>query len=162
MIVFVSVLAFILDGIISIFIDLNSIFIPLLTIMSMIIIYPYFQRPYKYFRYCAILGFLYDIAYYNTVFYNFFIFILLAFLITFFYYIFSNTALTSSFLSITIVFAYRLINIVFSYLFKNTSFSFKLFFRNFYSSVFINVIFVIIFYYLTLKYSKKHNILRIK
>ena len=75
MIVFISIVSFFLDGILSKYISLNSIFLPLFTIVSLVIIYPYFNNNiYRYLKFVAIIGILYDITYLNTVFFNFFIY----------------------------------------------------------------------------------------
>ena len=160
MIVFVSVLSIILDIIISKYVSNDSLFIPLFTIISLIIIYPYFHKPYKYFKYCANLGILYDIAYTNTLFYNFFIFILLGFIISFFYYLFSNTLNITILISIITIVSYRIINLLFFIIFKKIDFNFDIFLKSIYSSLIINIIYCILGYILTKKYSKKHNILR--
>lgn len=160
MIVFVSVLSLILDGILSKYISSTSFLIPLFTIMSLIIIFPYFHKPYKYFRYCAILGILYDIAYTNTLFYNFFIFIILGFIISYFYYLFSNTLNITLLISVIVIIIYRIINFIYFIIFKQVNFNLELFLKSIYSSLIINIIFCILGYILTKKYSKKHNILR--
>lgn len=161
MIVFITVLSFLLDGIISKYISTNTFFLPLLTIMSLIIIYPYFKEPYKYFRYCSILGILYDIAYANTIFYNFFIFILLGLIITFFYYIFSNRLLNTIVLGLITVLIYKFINYLFILVFKNYNLIFKDLLTNIINSLLLNILFLILGYVLTKYYSKKHKILRI-
>ncbi|MBE6149861.1 MAG: hypothetical protein E7170_03990 [Firmicutes bacterium] len=161
MIVFTTVLSFLLDGIISKYISTNTIFLPLLTIMSLIIIYPYFKEPYKYFKYCSILGILYDIAYTNTIFYNFFIFIILGFIITFFYYIFSNRLLNTIILGFIVIILYKLINYLFILIFINNKLTFKVLYTNIYSSLLVNIIFLILGYILTKYYSKRHKLLRI-
>lgn len=161
MIVFISVLSFIFDGIISKYINYNSLFIPLLTIMSLIIIYPYFKTPYRYFKYCAIIGLLYDIAYMNTIFYSSFVFILMAIVVSFFYYMFSNTLRITIVISFTIICLYRIINLLFLFIFKGVSINFDNFIKSIYSSIILNVSFCILGYVLSKIYSKKHNILRI-
>ena len=160
MIVFISVISLLLDGILSKYINVNSILIPLFTIMSLIIIYPYFYDQKKYLRYCAILGLLYDIAYMNTVFYNFFVFILLAFIISFFYYLFSNKLLITIFISLITICSYRIINYLFLVVIKNYDINFNVLLKSIYSSLILNVIFCILGYILSKLYSKKHNILR--
>ena len=160
MIIFVSVISLLLDGVISKYAS-NSLFIPLITIMSLIIIYPYFQNSYKYIRYCAILGFLYDIAYMNTIFYNFFIFIILGIFISFLYYLFSNTLFVTILISLAIIFVYRIINMLFVLIFKGNNINLNIFIKSIYSSLILNILFCILGYVLTKKYSKKHNILRI-
>ena len=161
MIVFVTVLSFLLDGIITKYISTNTIFLPLLTVMSLIIIYPYFKEPYKYFRYCSILGILYDIVYTNTIFYNFFIFILLGLIITFFYYIFSNRLLNTIILGFIIIIVYKFINYVFILIIKNNNLNFKVLLTNIFNSLLLNILFLILGFILTKYYSKKHKILRI-
>ena len=161
MIVFVTVLSFLLDGIITKYISTNTIFLPLLTVMSLIIIYPYFKEPYKYFRYCSILGILYDIVYTNTIFYNFFIFILLGLIITFFYYIFSNRLLNTIVLGFIIIIVYKFINYVFILIIKNNNLNFKVLLTNIFNSLLLNILFLILGFTFTKYYSKKHHILRI-
>ena len=88
MIIFISLVSFFLDGVLSKYISPNSIFLPLFTIVSLVLIYPYFNNNNnRYFKYIAILGLLYDIAYMNMSFYNFFIFMLLVFINIFIKYL---------------------------------------------------------------------------
>lgn len=71
MIIFISVFSFLLDGILSKYL-IKTIFAPMLTIVSLVIIYPYFNNNnYRYLKYNAIIGLLYDIVYMDTIFYNF-------------------------------------------------------------------------------------------
>ena len=44
MIVFISILSFLLDGILSRYILQTTLFLPLFTIVSLVIIYPYFNN----------------------------------------------------------------------------------------------------------------------
>ena len=161
MIVIVSSLSFILDGILSRYLYSSTFFLPLFTIVSLIIIYPYFNNHYdKYFRYLMIIGSLYDIVYFNTLFYNFFLFILIGFIVGFINYLLSNNLYTNILItSVSIVF-YRFATYIFMVIFKNFNFDINILIKSIYSSLILNIIYCIIIYLITEIYSKKHKIVR--
>lgn len=163
MIVLISIFSFLLDGILSRYILPTSLFLPLFTIVSLVIIYPYFNNNnLKYFRYVAIIGLLYDITYLNTLFFNFFIFVIIGFVVGLFNYLLSNNLCTSIIMSIITIILYRIINYLFVVIFKNYSFDFMDLLESLYSSLILNIIYCIIIYIITELYSKKHKILRSK
>ncbi len=163
MIVLVSVISFLLDGILSRYILPTSLFLPLFTIVSLVIIYPYFNNNnYRYFRYVAIIGLLYDITYLNTLFFNFFIFIMIGFIVGLLNYLLSNNIYTSILITIISIVVYRIINYLFVVIFKNQLFNFYDLLESIYSSLLLNIIYCIIIYIFTEMYSKKHKILRSK
>lgn len=163
MIVLISIFSFLLDGILSRYILPTSLFLPLFTIVSLVIIYPYFNNNnLKYFRYVAIIGLLYDITYLNTLFFNFFIFVIIGFVVGLFNYLLSNNLCTSIIISIITIILYRIINYLFVVIFKNYSFDFMDLLESIYSSLILNIIYCIIIYIITERYSKKHKILRSK
>lgn len=163
MIVLVSVISFLLDGILSRYILPTSLFLPLFTIVSLVIIYPYFNNNnYRYFRYVAIIGLLYDITYLNTLFFNFFIFIMIGFIVGLLNYLLSNNIYTSILITIISIVVYRIINYLFVVIFKNQLFNFYDLLESIYSSLLLNIIYCIIIYVFTEIYSKKHKILRSK
>lgn len=163
MIVFISILSFLLDGILSRYILPTTLFLPLFTIVSLVIIYPYFNNNnLKYFRYVAIIGLLYDITYLNTLFFNFFIFVMIGFIIGLFNYLLSNNLYTSTIITIIAIILYRIINYLFVVIFKNQPFDFMNLLESIYSSLLLNIIYCIIIYITTELYSKKHKILRSK
>lgn len=71
----ILIASFLLDGILSNFLpymvgDL-SLFTPMLTIVSLIVIYPFFIKKIKYyFISCFVVGICYDFMYTNLLFYN--------------------------------------------------------------------------------------------
>lgn len=163
MIVFISILSFLLDGILSRYILQTTLFLPLFTIVSLVIIYPYFNNNnLKYFRYVAIIGLLYDITYLNTLFFNFFIFVMIGFIIGLFNYLLSNNLYTSTIITVIAIILYRVINYLFVVIFKNQPFDFMNLLESIYSSLLLNIIYCIIIYITTELYSKKHKILRSK
>ena len=71
----ILVVSFFLDGILSNFLpymvgDL-SLFTPMITIVSLVIVYPLFTKRLKYYFFsCFVIGLLYDFMYTNLLFYN--------------------------------------------------------------------------------------------
>ena len=163
MIVFISVLSFLLDGILSKYILPNSIFLPLFTIVSLVLIYPYFNdNNYCYFRYIAIIGLLYDITYLNTIFLNFFIFIIIGFFNCLFNYLLSNNLYTNVMITVISIILYRLSHYLYLAIFKTQTFDLMILFESIYKSLILNILYCIIIYCFTELYSNKHKILRSK
>lgn len=162
MILFISVLSFLLDGIFSKYISPNSLFLPLFTIVSIIIIYPYFNNnKFRYFKYIAILGLLYDIGYTNLLFYNFFIFMLLGYINIFIKYLLSECLYTNIIITIIIISIYRFCYFILLLLQHNPC-SFTSLFKIIYSSFLINIIYCIIIYLLSEYISNKYKIVKSK
>ncbi len=153
MIIFISMLSFYLDGIFSI----N--FSPLFTIVSLVLIYPFFKgNDYRYYKYIAIIGLLYDIAYFNTVFFNFFIFIIIGFIIKkLFYYLSVNWYISFIIAFVTIV-LYRSITFLYYSIFYKLDFNSLL--VSIYDSWAINMIYCLIIYLIAYFVSKKYRIVR--
>lgn len=163
MIIFISMLSFFLDGILSRYIPPNSLFLPIFTIVSLVIIYPYFNNDnFRYFKFVAIIGLLYDIAYFNTLFYNFFLFLILGFVIGLINYLLSNNIYTNILMTIICISTYRIITFLLVIIFKTNTLSFLNLMQSIYSSLILNIIYCIIIYITTEIYSKKKNILRSK
>ena len=163
MIVAVTMISFFLDGILSKYIHFNSAFLPLFTIVSIVIIYPYFNNNnYRYFKFIAIIGLLYDIAYYNTLFYNFFIFLILGFVVGLVNYLLSNNLYTNLLITLITIIFYRTLTFLSVIILKINSYAGQQLFESIYKSLILNIIYCIIIYLLTEIYSKKKHILRSK
>ena len=162
MIIFISVFSFLLDGILSKYL-IKTIFAPMLTIVSLVIIYPYFNNNnYRYLKYNAIIGLLYDIVYMDTIFYNFFLFLIIGLIVIIFNYLYSSNCYISLIETIISIIFYRFIDYGFVIIFRNYSFSFSNLLESIYSSMTLNIIYCLIIYIIANKYSKKHHILRSK
>lgn len=162
MILFISLTSFILDGILSKYISINSLFLPLFTIVSLVLIYPYFNnKNYRYFKYIAILGLLYDIAYMNMIFYNLFIFLILGFINIFIKYLVSHSLYINIITTIILITTYRFINFIFINI-TIGNINYTQLFKTIYSSFILNIIYCTIMYLITEWYSKKHKILKSK
>lgn len=88
--VIILVVSFLLDGILSNFLpymvgDL-SLFTPMFTIVSLVIIYPFFTKKLKYyFITCFLVGLVYDFMYTNLLFYNAVLFLAVGLMLMFLY-----------------------------------------------------------------------------
>ena len=76
-------ISIILDGVLSNFLPYTvnalSLFTPMLTVVSIFIIYPFYTKKEKYYYLMAIItGIIYDLFYTNMLFYNAVIFLILA------------------------------------------------------------------------------------
>ena len=112
--VVIVIISFFLDGILTNFLpyminDL-SLFTPYFTIVSLIIICPFFKKQInKYYILVGIVGFLYDLFYTNLLFANTIFFLLLALIIVYLYKKLESNMLTTLFFIILIIVIYHLI-----------------------------------------------------
>ncbi|MDD4548063.1 MAG: hypothetical protein PHI05_04920, partial [Bacilli bacterium] len=64
MIVFMIILSLILESLVSNIVPLGSVFTPLFSIVSLVLIYPFFNNnDLRYIKYCGITGLIYDIIF---------------------------------------------------------------------------------------------------
>lgn len=91
--IIILVCSFLLDGILSNFLpymigDL-SLFTPMFTIVSLVIVYPFFIKKLRYyFIGCFAIGICYDFMYTNLLFYNAILFTIIGILVFFYISIF--------------------------------------------------------------------------
>lgn len=81
--ILILVISFIIDGILTNFLPYIelSLFMPLLTLISIFIIYPFYKKSEtKYFLIVIIVGIIYDLFYTNLLFFNSLLFLLIAYL----------------------------------------------------------------------------------
>ncbi len=153
----VTILSFLLDGIISNF----NLGLPLFTLLSLIIIYPYFRnKDENFLMTCGIIGLMYDFVYTDTLLFNFLMFIMMGICIKFIFYRLSNSLLNISLISIAYIAIYRLISYIILFLAGYMSFNMTLLFKGIYQSLIINIIYVILMYLITHYYSRKYHILK--
>ena len=110
----IVIISFFLDGILSNFLPYMlgdiSLFTPYLTLVSLIVIYPFFKkRPRDYFILIGIMGFLYDLFYTNLLFTHAIFFLLIGYIVSFIYKKMELNLLTNLFLIILVIIFYQLI-----------------------------------------------------
>lgn len=163
MITIVLLISFILDGFISTIVPLNSIFLPFFSIVALIIMYPYFNdNNKKFFKYCAIYGFMVDLVYTDTTFLSMFIYLGIGFLIVLFNYVLSHNIFLNLLLLIIGIISYRFLTYLFYLISMNGNFVLMDFIKSIYSSLIINIIYMFILYIITNIISKKFKILKSK
>lgn len=159
MILIILLFSFYLEGILSIIININFL-LPLTTLVSLIIIYPYlFGNRKIYYLICFITGILYDISYTNTLFLNAFTFLLLGFIISFIY-LYSNT-LKLIIITIIIIVLYRFIIYGILVFIDYTSFNIMILLRSILYSLLFNIIYILLMFKITDILSRKNGIYKI-
>lgn len=159
MIILVILISFLLEGILSNLLSDISFLIPLFTIISLIILYPYFNGDKKNFLFASlILGIIYDIVYTNCIFTNAFTFVIISILIILIYnYITVNTT-NISLINTILLLVYQIINYFILCLTRYTTFNENTFIAGLYSVLILNLIYGFILFLVTSFFSKKYRI----
>ena len=110
------ILSFLLDGLLSNTTDIllinASYFKTIYTIISLVVIFRYFEYPKKYLIILLITGILFDIVYTNTLLLNPFIFLVIYFVIKELNYYIPNNLLTINIKSILAITIYNIITFI--------------------------------------------------
>lgn len=161
MIVFLVVVSFLLDGIVSNMISLNGIFYPLFSLVSLIALYPYFKIE-SYYKTAFFLGLSYDLIYTNTLIFYAFLFLVLSFIISKLYILINDSNIGLVFITILSVTIFRTVLYLSIFLTGNIKFNFDILFKSIYSSLILNIIYVIVLsttvYLLNKKYHFKRGL----
>lgn len=157
------IISFYLEGIVSNFIGINTnLFSPLFTVVSLIIVYPYFyNKEDKYLMYLFLLGLLYDLAYTNTLGLNAIVFVLLGLFIKKINTYISSNIVNNVFKGLIIIIIYRLITYILLLFIGYIEVNFNLFIKSITSSLILNIIYLILINIVTNYISKKKHIVRI-
>ena len=157
------IISFLLDGILSNIISMhNNLLIPLLSIMSLIIIYPYFKKDdIKYLEYVFIYGLIYDLIYTDTLILNAVIFTFIGFIIIGINVIISNNYLNIFLISFLVIISYRIITYFILVFTRYLEFNINNLVKSITSSLLLNIIYVVFVFLLTDVISNKFNIKKI-
>ncbi len=157
----IFIISFILDGILTNYLpymisDL-SLFTPLLSITSLILIYPLLKKDKKkFYIYAFIAGIIYDLFYTNLLFFNGFAFLFLAFLITKIYQLFGSGYIKILFNILIIIIAYELLTVLILILFNLVPVTLNKVFYKITHSILLNLIYGEIVYFILTKIPKKY------
>lgn len=156
MIYLILVISFLFDNLISFFLNINLLFNPLLSLVSLIIIFRYYHRKdeNKYLITSFVLGLVYDIVCTDTVFLNAGIYLLLSLFIIKFYKIFSYNLLNSAILLIIVIIIYRSITFLVLSNFNFISFNLYHLLQSIYSSLILNLLYLSFFFLKKKKYKR--------
>lgn len=162
MIYVILITSFLLDLFLLSTIGQNSVLFPLCSLMSLIIIYPFFKK-YQYNKFliiCIILGGLYDVVFTGTLLLNVGIFLLTGIIIKIVFRVFSNNLIGNILTGFVTIFIYRTISYFVFCLSGYLDFSVLELIRGLYSSLIVNLIYIILFYWLELWICIKFKIQR--
>lgn len=156
MIYLILVISFLLDNLISFFLNTNLLFNPLLSLVSLIIIFRYYHRKdeNKYLITSFVLGLVYDIVCTDTVFLNAGIYLLLSLFIIKFYKIFSYNLPNSAILLIIVIIIYRSITFLVLSNFNFISFNLYHLLQSISSSLILNLLYLSFFFLKKKKYKR--------
>lgn len=140
----VLIISFLLDGILSNFIGINSLFYPLFSLVSFIIIFPYFNNEFDFYKSSFILGILYDLIYTDTFIFYGVVFLMISFIISKVSSIINDNCISLIIITIITITLFRSISYLFIVLTGNMPFSFDILFKSVYSSLIINIIYTLI------------------
>lgn len=163
MIVTVIIVSFLLDGVLSNLISINSLFVPFFSLVCLLVLYPYFNGNIKNFiTVSALVGLFYDIIYTDSIFVNTFAFLALSlFIVKINEYVNSNI-LNICNLSVIIIFIYRVFSYLILCMVGYSNFDFNTLIRGIYSSLIINVLYTAVLFKLTNYLCEKYKLKRIK
>lgn len=153
--IIINFISLILDGILSVMLNNGSILLPLFSLVSLIIVYPYLTKKENIFIYSMIIGYLYDIVYTQTPFLNTILFIVLSIGI----YCYYNFLPISFFNSLVLVLITILLFRIFTYFILvfvgviNTDY--QLLFESIYASLLSNIIYYVMVSFILKRYFNK-------
>ena len=158
--IIITILSFFLESIVSNFVSINSqLFLPLFSIVALVIIYPYLKKERSsYFKIAAVLGFFYDVVYTDTLIVNLILFVFTAYFIEKI-----NYALSNNYFNVAIItgLAIRVITFLVLVIIGYLPFSWYALFLGITSSLLLNMIYAIILYTITDFLSRKYHITKI-
>lgn len=150
MIIVICILSFVLDSLISNFIPINSIFCTLFSLMSLILIYPYFNGNHeKYYITSFVMGLACDLIYTDTIIVNAVLFLLIAIVITRLNYILSNNYINVIIMALICIVIFRTITYCLLLMTGNVNWNMSNLLKSINRSIISNSLYVSIGYIIT-------------
>ena len=160
------IISFLLDSIISLYIPASlttlSYFKTIYTIVSLVVIFNYFENSKKYLIIAIIIGALFDTVYTNTFLLNIVIFIVVYFLLTELDYIIPNNLFTINIKSLSALYTYHILTYIILLLTHYNSYSFSILLNILMKSTIMTIIYTTISYLLIKKIYWRHFDRKIK
>lgn len=152
--ILIIILSFLFDNIISLLISPNSLFFPLFTLLSLIIIFSYNLKEYHLFLLSSFIGLIYDIIFTDTMFMNASIFLIFSLGIYLIFKRINYNLLNVIFVSILMIILYRIITYFLFLLSYSVSFNVFILLKGIYSSMIINIFYIMVLYFIRNKMIK--------
>lgn len=155
-------ISLILDGLLSNYLPFTignlSFFTPLLTMTSILFIYPLLNKNKKnYFILIVIFGIIYDLSYTNLLFYNSILFLLVAFFTIKIYELLPVNFLSIIIYLILLIIIYETLNILFIIIFQVRNVAFKDCYYKVSHSILLNILYGLGLYFLLYKKIQKQS-----
>lgn len=160
--IIILIISFILDGILTNFLpylvnDL-SIFTPLLTVVSIFIIYPFYKKKEKkYFIILIILGLIYDLSYTNLLFFNAILFLGIGFISKYIYTNYEVTYIRLIIYVVILITIYESATALIIFLFQLTPVTIYKVFYKISHSLLLNIIYIELIYLILNLIPKKYK-----
>lgn len=146
-IILILSISFYLDGILSNFISLDTkYFNLLLSLMTLVSIYPFFKKPKKYYQICLGYGIVYDLVYTDTLFFHGFLFLCMGFIAHYTYKMLSLSSVNTILIAVLSIFIYRTLSYTLLCLIGNYEFVWLTLLRSITSSLILNIMYMLILY----------------
>lgn len=159
--VILLIFSFLLEGFMSLYFPSNlinpSVLSCLYTLITLIIIYPYFYNEKKYYILLIIFGLLIDIVYSNTFLFNTILFLLLSIGIQILNVILPNNIFTINVKSLIIVFMYHILSFILLGIIDYNGYTIDLLINIIINSVIMTLIYTSITYFITKILFKKYD-----
>ena len=160
-IIIYTIISFLLDGLISNFTSINiaspSYFRTIYSLVSLVIVYNYFDNDNKFLKILIILGILFDIVYTNTFILNIFIFTIVYFIIKKLNIYIPNNLITINIKSLLAIITYHTLSYLILLFANYSHYSFNLLPLILSRSIIMTIIYTTISYFVIKKiYYKKY------
>ena len=160
------IISFLLEGIMSnIFpstLSNISYFTTIYTIISLVIIYPYFNNDKKYFIQIIVFGILFDMLYTSSIFINTFIFIIIGIVTKILYNIFTENVFMTNIISYIGIVIYHVLSFIILLIVGYNDYNIMLLFNIIIHSIFMTIIYTSISYFIIKFIYNKRGIKYIK
>lgn len=134
----------------------GSLFLSCFPLVTIFMVYRLFKgNDKKYLISCFIYGFIYDIVFTNTLLLNALLFLLFAFIISKIYEMFQMHIFNIIIITLCLIILYRLCNYLIYISVIHGSFSYALLLKSFYSSIIINIIYMLLLNFIVSKICHK-------
>lgn len=159
----VLIFSFLLEAISTNLVNTNSFLIPLFTLTSLVMIYPYFNKKnINYILVCLIIGLFYDIVFADSIFVNTVSFGLVGALTMLCYNYVKCNIYSSSIVNFIMLITYRIISYTILLSINYVTFNNRVFFMGIYKSLIMNIIYGALLYLLIEIIAKKFNKKRVE
>lgn len=155
----ILIISFLLENSYSlIFHNQNSLFLSCFSLITIFAVYKLFKgNDKKYFISCFIYGFIYDVVFTGTFFVNALLFLFFSFFISKISKIFQMNLFNIIIVTLCLIILYRLGSYFIFISTFHKPFNYILLFKSFYSSIIINIVYILILNVITSKLTKNRR-----